>query len=305
MKKLYGALFTLSMIWGTSFLFIKLLVNELGPWGVVFWRCFFGTVTLLLILFFFKKQDVSHLRLINLPWIPLVFVALFNNVLPFGLIAMSEMNISSSLASVINATTPIWTIVIGSIFFMVPIRGKQWIGVFVGFIGILLLLNLDFVSLMNENFVGAGTMLAATFCYGLGAQLARKYLIHLPVIIVSTTTLFMSMIISFPFMLVSNHTKGYSGFSIEIFLSLIGLGVFGSGLAYLFYYFMVKEGSAEFASLVTYIVPITAMIWGFLLLDEHISANMVIGLLFVFAGVYLSSAKANKKRAINSSIVQE
>ncbi|MBO1510590.1 DMT family transporter [Metabacillus bambusae] len=304
MKKLYGALFTLSIIWGTSFLFIKLLVNELGPWGVVFWRCLFGTITLL-ILFFFKKQDISRLRIITLPWIPLIFVALFNNVLPFGLIAMSEIGISSSLASVINATTPIWTIVIGSIFFMVPVRGKQWIGVFVGFVGILLLLNLDFKSLMNENFVGAGTMLAATFCYGLGAQLARKYLTQLPTIIVSTTTLFMSMLISFPFMLVTNHTKGYSGFSFETFLSLIGLGVFGSGFAYLFYYFMVKEGSAEFASLVTYIVPITAMIWGFLLLDEHISANMVIGLLFVFAGVYLSSAKANKKRTICTSIVQE
>jgi drug/metabolite transporter (DMT)-like permease len=200
-KKLYGALFTLSMIWGTSFLFIKLLVNELGPWGVVFWRCLFGTVTLLFILFFFKKQDISRLRIITLPWIPLIFVALFNNVLPFGLIAMSEMKISSSLASVINATTPIWTIVMGSIFFMVPVRGKQWIGVFVGFIGIILLINLDFESLLNENFVGAGTMMAATFCYGLGAQLARKYLTQLPVIIVSATTLFMSMMISYPLML--------------------------------------------------------------------------------------------------------
>lgn len=85
-----------------------------------------------------------------------------------------------------------------------------------------------------------------------------------------------------------------SSFAWSHFFSLIGLGVFGSGFDYLFYYYMVKEGSAEFASLVTYIVPITAMIWGYLLLQEKISANMVIGLTVVLVGVYLSTSKAKQ-----------
>lgn len=304
MKKLYSSLFILSMIWGMSFLFIKLLVEDLGPWGVVFWRCLFGTITLFIILFVFKKQELKRVRFKSLPWLKLFLVALFNNALPFAFIAMSEMRISSSLASVINATTPIWTIVIGALFFFIPVKGRQWIGVSIGFLGILILLNLDFKSLINENFIGAGTMLFATFCYGLGAQMAKRYLQELSIIIVSIITLFFSTIISLIFILILNESVHLTSvFSTHTFLSLIGLGVFGSGFAYLFYYYMVKEGSAEFASLVTYIVPITAMLWGYLLLGEGISPHMILGLLFVFAGVYLSSAKMAKKRSsFNTSI---
>jgi drug/metabolite transporter (DMT)-like permease len=84
--------------------------------------------------------------------------------------------------------------------------------------------------------------------------------------------------------------------SMEILLSLIGLGVFGSGFAYLLYYYMVKEGSAEFASLVTYLVPITAMIWGSLLLGEKITPHMLFGLILIFSGVYLSSYKTKASK---------
>lgn len=298
MKKLYSSLVILSIIWGASFLFIKILVEELGPWGVVFWRCTFGTITLCIVLLVFKKEELRKVREKRLPWLFLLLVAVFNNTLPFGFIAMSEMKISSSFASVINATTPIWTIVIGAIFFKVRLDIRQWLGVFTGFIGILLLLNLNVNSLLTENFIGAGTMLFATLCYGLGAQLARRYLSEVPIVIVSVITLAFSSIISFFLMIMSNEGIMIPSFKTEILFSLIGLGVFGSGIAYLFYYYMVKEGSAEFASLVTYIVPITAMLWGYLLLSEKISANMVIGLFVVFTGVYLSTSIFKKKNVL-------
>jgi len=293
MKRLYGSLLILSMIWGMSFLFIKLLVVDLGPWGVVFWRCLFGTLTLAFILFIFQKHDVKNLK--QLPWFALFFVGLFNNALPFGFIAMSELNISSSLASVINATTPIWTMIIGSVFFLVGVNKRQWVGIAIGFLGIIVLLNVNVKGLIEASFIGAGTMLLATFCYGLGAQLARKFLQNIPITVVSVSTLAMSTLISFILMLITNEPIRVSSLaSFDIFLSLVGLGVFGTGIAYLFYYYMVKEGSAEFASLVTYIVPITAMIWGSLLLGEQITVNMMIGLMFIFGGVYLSSARRRK-----------
>ncbi|MBM7603502.1 drug/metabolite transporter (DMT)-like permease [Metabacillus crassostreae] len=303
MRKLYSSLVILSIIWGASFLFIKILVEELGPWGVVFWRCFLGTITLCVVLIVFKREELRKLREKRLPWLYLLLVAVFNNTLPFGFIAMSELKISSSFASVINATTPIWTIVIGAIFFKVRLGSRQWLGVFTGFVGILLLLNLNVNSLLKENFIGAGTMLFATFCYGLGAQLARRYLADVPIVVVSVLTLGLSSIISFFLMMMSNEGVIFPSFKTDILFSLIGLGVLGSGIAYLFYYYMVKEGSAEFASLVTYIVPITAMLWGYLLLSEKISANMVIGLFVVFTGVYLSTSTSRKKNALNSKVV--
>lgn len=292
MKRLYLALFTLSLIWGMSFLFIKLLVVDLGVWGVVFWRCAFGAGTLLVMLIVQRKLNTLR----KLPLIPILFIALLNNALPWALIAVSETTISSSLASVVNATTPIWTILIGFTIFGSQMKKMQWIGVGVGFLGILVLLELNLFQLFHDNLLGVGTMLGATICYGFGAHLSRRYLQNIPITVISFSTLAMAGVISGLMMAIIQPSGFMAVGSTDIILSLIGLGVFGSGFAYLLYYYMVKEGSAEFASLVTYLVPITAMIWGSLLLGEKITPHMLFGLILIFSGVYLSSYKTKASK---------
>lgn len=121
MGKLYGALFLLSLIWGTSFLFMKLLVVHLDPAAVVFGRCLFGTVILFIILLFSKEK----INFKQLPWAKLFFVALTNNALPWLLICTSETKITSSLASIFNATTPVWTLLIGFFFFSAFLRNAM------------------------------------------------------------------------------------------------------------------------------------------------------------------------------------
>jgi drug/metabolite transporter (DMT)-like permease len=206
------------------------------------------------------------------------------------------------MASVVNATTPIWTILIGFSLFSSRMEKTQWFGVSVGFFGILVLLDLNIVQLFHNNLMGVGTMLGATICYGFGAHLSRKHLKNVPITIISFSTLSLAGIVSGILVLLFQPEAFLGITSISILFSLVGLGVFGSGIAYLLYYYMVKEGSAEFASLVTYIVPITAMLWGSLLLDEHISFTMLIGLVLIFTGVYLSSYKT-KKQKLASKIV--
>ncbi|WP_223700397.1 DMT family transporter [Sutcliffiella deserti] len=298
MRKLYLALITLSLIWGTSFLFIKILVGELGVWGVVFWRCAFGAGTLLVLLAFQRKLP----ELKKVPWFPVLLIALLNNALPWALIAVSEMSISSSLASVVNATTPMWTILIGFTLFASKMEKTQWIGLGVGFFGILVLLELNIVQLFQDNLLGVGTMLGATICYGFGAHLSRKHLKNIPITIISFSTLALAGIISGLMSLFFQPEAFLQLGSITVFFSLIGLGVFGSGVAYLLYYYMVKEGSAEFASLVTYIVPLTAMLWGSILLNEQITFSMLIGLVLIFSGVYLSSYKTKKQKLENKIV---
>ena len=292
MKRLYLALLTLSLIWGMSFLFIKLLVVDLGVWGVVFWRCVFGAVTLLLLLIVQNKLKTVK----RLPLLPIFFIALLNNALPWALIAVSETIISSSLASVVNATTPIWTILIGFTIFSSKMVKMQWVGVLVGFCGIIVLLELNLFQLFQNNLLGVGTMLGATMCYGFGAHISKKYLQDIPIMVISFSTLAVAGIISGVVMAIIEPSGFHSINSVDAVISLIGLGVFGSGFAYLLYYYMVKEGSAEFASLVTYLVPISAMIWGSVLLGENITPHMLIGLFLIFSGVYLSSYKTKTKK---------
>ncbi|HWO96043.1 MAG TPA: DMT family transporter [Bacillus sp. (in: firmicutes)] len=296
MGRLYSALFLLSAIWGTSFLFIKLLLTEISPIGLVFWRCLFGAVTLLGILLL-KREKISLNRL---PLVPVFFVGLFNNALPFMLISYSELIITSSMASIINATTPICTILIGCFFFAQKLRREQWIGISIGFIGIIILVDFRFADLMNQDMKGIFGMIAAAMCYGLGAQLSKRYLYNLSVTYTSFSTLAAASLITFILLLFTKPSDLIFSYSSTAGLSLVGLGIFGSGFAYLLYYFMVKEGGPEFASIVTYIVPGMAIVWGYVLLGERVTGQMVFGLVFILSGIYLASRakKASSPRGM-------
>ncbi|MDQ0973849.1 drug/metabolite transporter (DMT)-like permease [Neobacillus niacini] len=292
MARLYGALFTLSLIWGTSFLFIKLLVEPLGAWGVVFGRCLFGTFILLLIIAF--RKDWKGLK--GLPFGIIVLVSLLNNALPWYLIALSETKITSSYASLINATTPIWTLIIGFLFFQNKLRLLQWLGIALGFFGIIILSGVDITSIKGQSIVGLFTMVGATLCYGYSTHLTKKYLSTASVTMISFSTLLVSALISFIVVLLTDRTIFKMILEPSIFGSLIGLGVFGSGFAYLLYYYCIQKGSPEFASLVTYLVPISAMVWGAVILKEEIHFSMITGFILILAGVYVSSKKPKENK---------
>jgi drug/metabolite transporter (DMT)-like permease len=291
MGKLYSALIALSLIWGTSFLFMKIILSTLAPAAVVFGRCLFGMITLLIIFLLSKEK----MNLKNQPWGRLFLVALANNVLPWLLICSSETIISSGLASIINATTPIWTLIIGFFFFSSSLNKNQWIGILIGFLGIFILSDIKPGDFLTGNTLGIILMTGATFCYGLGAQMSKKHLSQLSVIETSFFTLSISTIVSFIVMIGFAPQSIPALFDVNILLPFIGLGAFGSGIAYLLFYFLVKKGSPEFASLVTYLVPVSALVWGAILLKESVHLEMIIGLFVIFFGVYISSRKSKLK----------
>ncbi|QHE52027.1 DMT family transporter [Pontibacillus sp. HMF3514] len=293
MKKLYSGLIALSCIWGTSFLFIKILVDSLSVWEVVFWRCLFGAVVLWGIYLWKEKVQLS-----SLPWGKLALIGLTNNAIPWGMIALSETVISSSLASVLNATTPIFTAIIGLLFFSRRLKGMQWIGILIGFIGIFILSDVSGNQFTSSTFIGVGTMLVATVCYGFSSQFTKKKLTHVSSVALAAVTLTFASFYSLFFAMVRGTMNWSAILAPEVFGSFIGLGAFGSGIAIFLLYFLIQEGTAEFAMTVTYLVPITAILWGAIFLQETITMNMLVGLLFVFLGVYLSGEKKKRKRGI-------
>ncbi|MDR6124352.1 drug/metabolite transporter (DMT)-like permease [Bacillus sp. SLBN-46] len=291
MGKLFSALAVLSLIWGTSFLFIKLLLTSMDPVLVVFGRCLFGSMILLLIVVLKKKK----FQLNTLPWFQLLLVALANNALPWLLISSSETKLTSGMASIINATTPIWTLIIGAFFFSSSLRKNQWIGIIIGFLGIFILSDFRLGDIYSGNVIGILLMTGATLCYGIGSHLSKKYLAHLSVLETSFFTLLFSTGISLIMVLFKTPHSLSTFVNMNTLGPFVGLGVLGSGIAYLLYYYLVKEGSAEFASLVTYLVPVSAIIWGTFLLQEQIHLSMMVGLLIIFSGVYISTIKPKEK----------
>ena len=278
-----------------SFMFIKLIVPVVGPWGVVFFRCLLGAMAILLYLLIRGRANELTKKL---PWGSLVLVGLMNSLIPWGMIAISEERISSSLAATLNATTPLFTSILGAIFFGRILYRKQWSGIIVGFIGILFLIDLDLNALIQEDWRGILPMLLATACYGFASQYTKKNLKDVPVDVLATITLSVGAIGGFIIMMITEEKSlEFTSFlQRDILISLIGLGVLGSGIAYLLFYYMVQKGSAEFATLVTYLVPVTALVWGSVYLNEIITFQMVAGLLCVLTGVYMSGRKTKSER---------
>jgi drug/metabolite transporter (DMT)-like permease len=244
-----------------------------------------------------KREKVQFNRI---PFIPVFFVGLFNNALPFLLISYSELSITSSMASILNATTPIFTVLIGFFFFSQTLYRAQWVGIITGFIGIIILVDVRLDDLMNQNAAGAVGMLGAACCYGLGGQLSKRYLQGMSVTYISFSTLTAAALITFILLVFTKPSELVFSYSSGALLSLGGLGVLGSGVAYLLYYFMVKEGGPDFAAIVTYIVPGMAIMWGSVLLHETVTGQMAFGLMFVLFGIYLASRvkRASSSRGI-------
>ncbi|MGD6967719.1 DMT family transporter [Rossellomorea vietnamensis] len=301
MARLYAALITLSLIWGLSFVFIKVIVDPAGVWGTTFLRCLAGLLILLPLFIRNRRKKQRG----PLPIGKLFIVGLINAGLPWSLIAWSETQINSNTASILNATTPLWTALIGFAIFSVVLTGFQWVGILVGFLGILVLMDFQVAGLFTSNFIGIGTMLLATVCYGFAGQYTRRALQGVSMVAISTFQLLVGMAAGLIGMMFTRGIEWGALLDMKILLSIIGLGCFGSGVAALLFFYVLTKGSPEFASTVTYLIPASAMVWGFVLLGEPITSNLILGLIIIFAGVFLSSRKGKKREKTGKTAVQQ
>jgi drug/metabolite transporter (DMT)-like permease len=159
------------------------------------------------------------------------------------------------------------------------------------FVGIIVLLGVNPVSIISVDPVFFGCMLLATLCYGFGTQLSKRFLSNLSMYQATFATLLgaaagggiMTAVVDRPDLSVV--------FVPGVFGSLVGLGVLGSGVAFILFNYMILRGSPEFASSVTYFVPVSAIVWGFVLLNEHIGWNVLAGLVLILGGVFLANQR--------------
>ena len=283
---IYVWLGMLSIIWGGSFYFIKILLEAFGPWGVTFMRCICGAFILFLYLIIKRKVDLT-----SVPWFKLAGIGLVNCAVPWTLIAYSENFLSSGLTSVLNAATPLWTVILGVLFFGAVSHRNVWFGVVTGFAGIVILLEMDWTSLQIQHPIGVGAMVLTAICYGFGAQLSKKHLQESAPLLTAFMTLAVSGLFAGIWMFFMEQPRWDLVAEPHILTALVGLGAFGSGVAYLLYYSILQRGSAEFVTLVTYLVPPFALVWGYFLLDEPLTWNLLLGMLVIFAGVFMIGRK--------------
>ncbi len=274
-------LLALGATWGTSFLFIKVIVEETSALEVAEGRMFFGALAVGAVMAIKR----TRLRWPYSLWFRVAVWALVGIVVPFTLIAWAEEHIASGTASVLNSTMPLCTTLFAAIFLMeeqlTPVRGA---GLVVGFLGVVVLTGGEIYDLSDSSVIGQLAVVGAAACYGAGAVYARNLLKQAEPLGLSGGQLMLGTVLALPIMLGVRGTPDYS-LSAEAWLSLLALGVLGTGIAIVAYLWLVDNVGSVRSSLVTYIIPIVGLSLGWAVLGESIGVNTVLGCALIIAGV--------------------
>ena len=281
----------LGLVWGCSFIFIKQGLEFLTPVGVAFGRCALGAMTLLLIV---------KIRGIKLPtdrktWIVLWVVSLLLNVFPGIFFAFAEQRVTTVLAGIINAGTPLTTLIFLLLVFRTEkIAKHQILGLLIGGIGVLTVLGI-WKGIGSSSGIGALALLGAITCYGLSFPIIRKYLtpLKLRAEALAAGQVTAGALTLLPFYLINGIAK--DEYRMGPILSMVALGVFGSGLAYIWNFQIVERAGSSIASTVTYLTPVVAVFVGWIFLGEHISWHEPLGGAVVLLGAATSQGRFTKK----------
>jgi drug/metabolite transporter (DMT)-like permease len=284
----YAAFAALALIWGASFLFIKVAVGDMGPTGLVLVRSISGALALAVFM------RVMGRPLLGASWksriAPFAIMAVINALLPWAAIAWGEERISSGLASILNATATLWTAIL--IFWVVPAERPSplnYVGVLIGIAGVVILVLPDITAHgVSGTFIGALAVLVAAFSYALAALFQRTRLRGMSVYEQSFGQALATAVLAIPIAAPSLPHFHVAPLSLA---AVVALGVFGTGVAYLLFYYVMNTLGAVRATAVTLVVPITAVFWGVLLLRETVSAAMLVGMVVILAGIVLTNVR--------------
>lgn len=276
------ALLALSTLWGGSFFFYKVLVSELPPFTVVLGRVSIAALALHLLLF--ARRD--PLRLSPGMARPFLILGLFNNVIPFSLIAFGETRISSGTASILNATTPIATILIAHVLTSdEKLTIAKSIGVLCGFLGVAVLIGPEaFSGFGRGEFVGDAACLLGATTYGFGAIYGRRFKGIAPLKI-ATGQVTAAAVILLPLAVLVDRPWGLPMPSPAAWAALLAIALLSTALAYLLFFRILAVAGATNLVLVTFLLPGSALALGAAFLHETVTLRALAGLVLIGLGL--------------------
>ncbi len=280
----------MALIWGSSFLFTELSLRFLPFYGVAFWRTFLGGAAMFGLVFLLKLQLPKGIQ-----WFQLWVAGVLMSAIPFALFSFAQQSTTSSLAAIIGAATPIFTLLaILTIYRTEKVTIVATIGLAVGLIGVAITLGI-WEGFGQNDPMAIGALVLATVSYGIGGPYIRKFVTPMNLSGTSSAAaqVFTSAITLLPFYLFTGPLFTSSP-SIESLLAILVLGVLGSGFAYRLFHDVIKAAGSAIASTVTFTNPVLATIWGILLLGEELHWYEPIGGAVVILGAWLAQHKSSK-----------
>ncbi|MDC0232441.1 DMT family transporter [Pelagibacteraceae bacterium] len=280
-------LFILSAIWGSAFIAIKISLEHFSPVSVASYRLIVASIFLLI--FFIIGQYKTLLSKKDL--LMLIFIGVVGNFLPFYLISWSEQFIQSSTAGILMGIGPILTLLLAHFFTIDDrINSVKLISIIIGFIGVLFIFEIDSLIIIQSSnsiqLISKFLIIIAALGYMISNIVAYNTLKHIDSFSITFFATFFGALISIPFLIFSEINQP-SYFSFKSILPILYLGIFPTALAFQLRYHITKTSGPVFLSYVAYLIPIFALIWGFVLLSETIYLSSVVGITLILIGVYI------------------
>lgn len=273
-------MFLLAFIWGSSFILMKRGLEVFSYTQVADLRMCLAWLSL--VPFVWNKMG----KLAKKHWIPLAIVGIFGNGIPAFLFTKAQTQIDSSLAGILNALVPLFTLIIAVMVFKTKVKTHNIIGVLIGLTGAVWLIAGN--GLVTDNIHFASFVVAATICYAISLNTIKNYLGQLNPILISGVAFFFvgppTLIHLFGtdfFELMNNDPKAWSGLAYLLLLAIVG-----TSFAVVLFNKLVAQTTAIFASSVTYLIPVFAIMWG-IIDGEQIQIHHLLGTGIIFGGIYL------------------
>ena len=285
----YIVLVLLSLIWASAFFNIKIATYSYGPITIAFLRIFFGMIPVV-ILCLYKKIKIE---VFSKDWIWFASIGIINLVIPFFLIAYGVQKIQSNLAAILMSTTPISATILAHFFVeKEKINLIKIIGIVLGFSGIVYMFS-ENLLINEENLFSALMILVGSTFYVIGGILTLK-ISHKKNENVTASILIWGAIFVCPISLIIEQPWNLNP-SIESTLSLVYLGIFPTGVAWLLRFMILKRNGLVFQSQVAYLIPIFGVILGYIFLSELVTSKILISLIAVIIGIYFVKKSSDQK----------
>ena len=279
-------LLLLSAIWGSSFLFLRIASPAFGPIFLVEMRVLSGLLVLLPVFLVMRKYQEFKLH-----WKMILLVSLLNMAIPFCFFSYSALNMGAGLLSIMNATVPIFTAMVGFLYFRQRLSRLGFAGLIVGLLGVAILMSESRDESGITSDLAIPSALFASILYGIAINLAAHKLQGVSGITITTGSLFFSSTILLPLAISSRPEVIPEG---VIWLSVLSLGIVCTGFGYVLFYRLIGEIGSQRAITTTYLIPLFSIFWGSLFLGETLTMAMFLGGVTVLLGVALTTGRSSQ-----------
>jgi len=290
----FGLFWLIGLIWGTSFLWIKIAVEDVSPLVLVAFRTLFGAGGLGLVILFSKNIQFNW-KDVRKHALNFFILGMINITLPFVLVSSAEQVIDSGTASILNAANPLFTILLSPIFIRDDrITWAKVIGLVVGFVGVYLLIAPGLSGGWNANLAGQVMMLGATLCYALGSIYARIKSTQLPPTVAAFLQIAAATVITWILVFTTERPIVFPTHAIT-WVAFAWLGLLGTAIAYIIYFYLLHRIGPTRISMITYIPPLVGVILGIIFLGESFYWQAILGGALILSGITLVKVQSTSE----------